>query len=281
MQEVSKNKIWFITGISSGLGKALAQSVIENGDFVIGTFRNPNQADVFSNAHKEEGLGIVMDVTKPSDIEKAVALVEKQFGRIDVLVNNAGFGFAGAVEEASDNEVRAVFGANFFGTLNVTKAFLPLMRQQRSGHIIQMSSHGGIKAFAGFGIYNAAKFAVEGFSEALAQELAPLNIKLTIVQPGPFRTGFANAAFQEAALRMEDYSATAGAFRERMRAVDGKQEGDPVKAAQAIINMVQHGNPPLRMPLGKVPMTTIQMKLDSVKKDLEDGRAVAESVVFE
>jgi NAD(P)-dependent dehydrogenase (short-subunit alcohol dehydrogenase family) len=144
-----------------------------------------------------------------------------------------------------------------------------------------MSSHGGIKAFAGFGIYNAAKFAVEGFSEALAQEVAPLNIKLTIVQPGPFRTGFANAAFQEAALKIEDYNATAGAFRERMKAVDGKQEGDPAKAAQAIVDMVKNGNAPLRFPLGKVPMMTIQMKLDSVKKDLEDGRAIAESVVFE
>jgi NAD(P)-dependent dehydrogenase (short-subunit alcohol dehydrogenase family) len=275
-----KNKIWFITGVSSGLGKALAEAVIESGDFVIGTFRNAHQADVFSNAHKGEAMGLTMDITKPKDIEKAVKLVTKQFGRIDILVNNAGFGFAGAVEEASMKEVKNVFEANVFGTLNVTTAFLPLMRQQRSGHIIQMSSHGGIKAFAGFGIYNAAKFAVEGFSEALAQELAPLSIRVTIVQPGPFRTGFANIAFQEAAAKIEDYNATAGAFRERMKAVDGKQEGDPEKAAQAIVAMAQSDNPPLRMPLGKVPMTTIQMKLDSVKTDLEAGRAVAESVVF-
>jgi NAD(P)-dependent dehydrogenase (short-subunit alcohol dehydrogenase family) len=275
-----KNKIWFITGISSGLGKALAEAVIESGDFVIGTFRNPNQADVFSNAHKGEALGITMDITKSKDIEKAVKMVKKQFGRIDILVNNAGFGFAGAVEEASVSEVKNVFEANVFGTLNVTKAFLPLMRQQRSGHIIQMSSHGGIKAFAGFGIYNAAKFAVEGFSEALAQELAPLSIKVTIVQPGPFRTGFANAAFQEAAAKIEDYNATAGAFRERMKAVDGKQEGDPQKAAEAINQITKTDTPPLRLPLGKVPMTTIQMKLDSVKKDMEDWRTVAEGAVF-
>jgi NAD(P)-dependent dehydrogenase (short-subunit alcohol dehydrogenase family) len=275
-----KNKIWFITGISSGLGKALAEAVIESGDFVIGTFRNPNQADVFTNANKGEALGVTVDITKPKDIEKAAKMVKKQFGRIDVLVNNAGFGFAGAVEEASAREVKNVFEANVFGTLNVTKAFLPLMRQQRSGHIIQMSSHGGIKAFAGFGIYNAAKFAVEGFSEALAQELAPLSIKVTIVQPGPFRTGFANAAFQEAATKIEDYNATAGAFRERMKAVDGKQEGDPRKAAEAIIQITKTDTPPLRLPLGKVPMTTIQMKLDSVKKDMEDWRVVAEGAVF-
>lgn len=274
------NKIWFITGISSGLGKALAEAVIESGDFVIGTFRNQIQADVFNNAHKDEAFALRLDIAKPNDIKKAFQIIKKKFGRIDVLVNNAGFGFAGAIEEASDAEIRQVFEANFFGTLKITQMVLPTMRAQRSGHIIQMSSHGGIKAFAGFGIYNASKFALEGFSEALAQEVAPLSIKVTIVQPGPFRTGFAHTAFQEAALKIEDYNATAGAFRERMHAVNGQQEGDPVKAAQAIIGITKMDAPPLRLPLGKIPMMTIQMKLDSVKKDLEDGRAVAESVVF-
>jgi NAD(P)-dependent dehydrogenase (short-subunit alcohol dehydrogenase family) len=276
-----KNKIWFITGISSGLGKALAEAVIEKGDFVIGTFRSQIQADVFNNAHKDAAFALKLDITKPNEIKKGFQIIKKQFGRIDVLVNNAGFGFAGAVEEMSEAETRQVFEANFFGTLKVTQVALPMMRAQRSGHIVQISSHGGFKAFAGFGIYNASKFALEGFSEALAQELAPLGIKVTIVQPGPFRTGFAHTAFQEAAVKIEDYNPTAGAFRERMKAADGKQEGDPIKAADAIVNMVYSENPPLRLPLGKIPMTTIQMKLDSVKKDLEDGRAVAERVVFE
>jgi NAD(P)-dependent dehydrogenase (short-subunit alcohol dehydrogenase family) len=278
---MQKNKIWFITGISSGLGKALAEAVIEKGDFVIGTFRNQIQADVFNNAHKGDAFALKMDITKSEEVEKGFQLIENQYGSIDVLVNNAGFGFAGAVEETSDAETRAIFEANVFATLNITKRALPMMRKQGSGQIIQISSHGGIKAFAGFGIYNASKFALEGFSEALAQELAPLGIHVTIVQPGPFRTGFANVSFQEAALKIDDYNATAGAFRERMRAVDGKQEGDPAKAAQAIFNLSTMSQPPLRLPLGKVPMTTIQMKLDSVKKDLEDGRSVAESVVFE
>jgi NAD(P)-dependent dehydrogenase (short-subunit alcohol dehydrogenase family) len=275
-----ENKIWFITGISNGLGKALAEAVIENGDFVIGTFRHQTQADVFNNAHKDDALALKMDVTKPEDIEKAFQTIEKRFGRLDVLVNNAGVGFAGAIEETSEMETRNIFDVHFFGALAITQRALPMMRAQRSGHIIQMSSHGGIKAFAGFGIYNASKFALEGFSEALAQEVGPLSINVTIVQPGPFRTGFANAAFQEAALKIADYDATAGAFRARMRAVDGKQEGDPAKAAQAIIDLTKRAMPPLRLPLGKIPLTTIQMKLDSVKKDLEDGRAVAESVVF-
>jgi len=226
-----KSKIWFITGISSGLGKALAQTVIENGDFVIGTFRNQTQADVFNNQYKDEAFALTLDITKPTEIEKAVKLVSEKFGSIDVLVNNAGFGFAGAIEETSTEETREIFEANFFGTLKLTQSFLPMLRQQKGGHIIQISSHGGFKAFPGFGIYNASKFALEGFSEALAIEVAPLGIKLTIVEPGPFRTNFAGSSFKEAEKIIEDYNPTAGAFRERMKQVDGKQEGDPIKAS--------------------------------------------------
>jgi short-subunit dehydrogenase len=273
-------KIWFITGISSGLGKALAESVIENGDFVIGTFRNQIQADDFNIVHKEEGFALKMDITKSNEIKRALKLVKTKFGKIDVLVNNAGFGFAGAVEEASDKEIREVFEANFFGTLEVTKQVLPILREQKSGHIIQISSHGGIKAFPGFGIYNASKFALEGFSEALAAEVTPLNIKVSIIEPGPFRTGFANAAFRQAEKIIDDYNPTAGVFRERMKQVDGKQEGDPFKAAEAIIKIAYSENPPLRLPLGKIAIGTITSKLESVKNDLENGRSIAENAVF-
>jgi NAD(P)-dependent dehydrogenase (short-subunit alcohol dehydrogenase family) len=273
-------KIWFITGISSGLGQALAQSVFEKGGFVIGTFRNQVQVDAFNNQYKGEALALKLDITKPEEIEKAFQIVKKQLGRLDVLVNNAGFGFAGAVEEASDSEVRAVFEANFFGTLQVTQAALPMFRAQKNGHILQISSHGGIKAFPGFGIYNASKFALEGMSEALAAEVAPLSIKVTIVEPGPFRTGFANTAFQEAERQLEDYNSTAGVFRERMKQVDGKQEGDPIKAAQAMIRITELEHPPLRLPLGKIAIGTITSKLESVKKDLEAWRDLSESAVF-
>ncbi|OYU68237.1 MAG: short-chain dehydrogenase/reductase [Cytophagaceae bacterium BCCC1] len=276
-----KSKIWFITGISSGLGKALADALIENGDFVIGTFRKASQVEEFNAQHQEKAFSYQLDITDSQDIKFVVENVLATFGKIDVLVNNAGYGFAGAIEETSDAEVRAVFEANFFGSLHMTQAVLPIMRKQKSGHIIQISSHGGIKAFAGFGIYNASKFALEGFSEALAQEVAPLGIKLTIVEPGPFRTGFANAAFIEAEHKIEDYQTTSGAFKERMKAVDGKQEGDPAKAVKAIIQITKIESPPLRLPLGKVPITTIQMKIDSVQKDLNDWKSVAESVVFE
>lgn len=275
-----KHKIWFITGISSGLGKALAQTVIENGDFVIGTFRNQSQTDVFNNQFKDEAFALTLDLTKPTEIEKAVKLVTEKFKKIDVLVNNAGFGFAGAIEETSTTETREIFEANFFGTLHLTQSFLPMFRQQKSGHIIQISSHGGFKAFPGFGIYNASKFALEGFSEALATEVAPLGIKLTIIEPGPFRTNFAGSSFKQAEQIIEDYNPTAGAFRERIKQVDGKQEGDPIKASQAIIDITKLDTPPLRLPLGKIAIVSLTAKLDSVQKDINACKDIAESVVY-
>jgi short-subunit dehydrogenase len=273
-------KIWFITGISSGLGKALAEVVIDNGDFVIGTFRTQIQADAFNNLHKDEAFALTLDITKSNEIDKAFKIITDRFGKVDVLVNNAGFGFAGAIEETSTVETREIFEANFFGTLQLTQTFLPLFRQQKRGHIIQISSHGGFKAFPGFGIYNASKFALEGFSEALAIEVAPLGIKLTIVEPGPFRTNFAGSSFKQAKAIIDDYNSTAGAFRERMKKVDGKQEGDPIKAAQAIIDITKLDTPPLRLPLGKIAIISLNAKLDSVQKDINNFKDIAESAVF-
>ena len=203
-----------------------------------------------------------------------------RFGRIDVLVNNAGVGFAGAIEETGMAEARAVFDANFFGALKLTQAFLPHFRRQRNGHIIQISSHSGVKGFAGFGIYGASKFALEGFSEALAQEVAPLGIRVTMVEPGPFRTNFAGTGFGLASTIIDDYGPTVGAFRERIKGVDGRQEGDPAKAAQLIVDLAHADNPPLRLPLGKIALATIQAKIDSVQSDLNAGREGAESAVF-
>lgn len=273
-------KIWFITGISSGLGKALAQTVIENGDFVIGTFRNQTQADSYNEQHQDKAYALTLDITKPNEIDKAFKLIEDKFGKVDVLVNNAGFGFAGAIEETSTAEVREIFEANFFGTMQLTKTFLPLFREQKSGHIIQISSHGGFKAFPGFGIYNASKFALEGFSEALAIEVAPLGIKLTIVEPGPFRTNFAGSSFKQANKIIEDYNQTAGLFRERMKQVDGKQEGDPQKAAKAIFDITKIDTPPLRLPLGKIAIISLTTKLESVQNDINNFKEIAESVVY-
>lgn len=275
-----KNRIWFITGISSGLGEALAQTVIEQGDFVIGTFRSQWQVNNFNNEYKDKAFALTLDITKSNEIETAFQTIKEKFGRLDVLVNNAGFGIAGAIEETSIQEARELFEANFFGTLYVTQMALPIFRQQKSGHIIQISSHGGFKAFPGFGIYNASKFALEGFSEALAIEVAPLGIKVTIVEPGPFRTNFAGNSFQQAETIIEDYNETAGAFKLRMKAVDGKQEGDPIKAAKAIIDVAKLEKPPLRLPLGKIAIASLTAKLDSVTKDLNDFKTVAENAVY-
>lgn len=270
-------KTWFITGISSGLGKALAEAVIEKGDFAIGTMRKQDQVDAFYKEYSGKAEAILLDITDFQQMEATLSTI----AQIDVLVNNAGVGFVGAIEETSLEECRMVFEANFFATLKLTQLVLPKMRNQSGGHIVQISSHGGIKAFAGFGIYNASKFALEGFSEALAQEVSPLGIKVTLVEPGPFRTEFASKGLPEAKKVIYDYADTAGSFRNKLKGVHGKQEGDPKKAAQAILEKVTSGDASLRLPLGKIPMTTIQMKLDSVKADLEANREVAERVVFD
>jgi NAD(P)-dependent dehydrogenase (short-subunit alcohol dehydrogenase family) len=273
-------RVWFITGISSGLGKALAQTVIDHGDFVICTFRSQSQVESFNILYKEKAFAFQLDISDQLAIEKACKMVSEKFRRIDVLVNNAGFGFAGAIEEASIAETREVFEANFFGTLLITQGFLPLFRQQQSGHIIQISSHAGFKAVAGFGIYNASKFAVEGFSEALALEIAPLNIKLTIVEPGPFRTRFAGSSLRFAEKIIEDYNPTSGLFRERIKKIDGNQEGDPIKASLAIFEISKLENPPLRLPLGKIALDAITTKLKSVQHDIDRFRELAEKCVF-
>ena len=277
---MTQTKTWLITGISSGLGKALAESVMEKGDFVIGTFRKKSQVTTFNKANNKKGKAFLLDITNEKDIDIIVRNIIIEFGSIDVLVNNAGIGFMGAIEETSIQEVRNVFEANFFGTLKLTQSVLPFMRKEKKGHIIQISSHGGIKAFAGFGIYNASKFALEGFSEALAQEIAPLGIKLSIVEPGPFRTNFAGNNLVEASKIIDDYSETAGVFRLKLKSVDGKQEGDPKKASEAIINLVNTENPTLRLPLGKLSLITIGMKLDSVKADIETHRKTAEKAIY-
>jgi len=275
-----ERKIWFITGISSGLGQALAQSVMEAGDIVIGTFRDEAQVVAFNRANPGNGYSVVLDITDEAQIQRAVEEIVSKYERIDVLVNNAGVGFVGAIEEASTEEVRAVMEANFFGALHLTQAVLPHMRTKGKGHIVQISSHGGIKAFAGFGIYNASKFALEGFSEALAQEVAPLGIRVSLVEPGPFRTSFAGSRLGTAKREIADYAKTAGAFRTKLKGVDGKQEGDPKKAAAAITVLVNSESPSLRLPLGKTALMTIGMKLDSVRADLENHRETAENVVY-
>lgn len=273
-------KKWIITGISSGLGQALAHHVLQEGDYVIGTFRKQSQADQFNETYGSAGKAYVLDLSEDYSIETFAQTILDEHSSFDVLVNNAGVGFIGSVEETSKAELQAIMQVNFFGPWYLTKLLLPLLRHQRSGHLIQLSSHGGFKAFAGFGTYNASKFALEGMSEALAQEIAPLGIKLTLVEPGPFRTAFADHELLEAQSTIADYSETAGSFRNKLKSIHGLQEGDPEKAAQAIYALADQPHPPLRLPLGKIALQTIGLKLDQVKADLEAGKTIAEGAVF-
>jgi NAD(P)-dependent dehydrogenase (short-subunit alcohol dehydrogenase family) len=275
------SKVWFITGASSGFGEALAKAVTEKGDKIIATFRNAEQADLFSREHEGKGLGVVMDVTDAVQIKSGLAQGMEKFERVDVLVNNAGYGTIGAVEEFSMQEIRAQMETNFFGAVELTKEILPLMRKQGGGHILQISSAAGFKATGGFGVYNASKFALEGFSEALAQEVAPFNIKVVIVQPGPFRTKFAAASVKLAGQRIDEYRQTPVAqMYHYISRIDGRQEGDPVKAAFAMIDYVHSNNASLRLPLGKHSVDALKAKIAAVQKDIEANEATALSVMF-
>lgn len=276
-----QRKIWLITGASSGLGKALVTQLLNGDDIVLATFRNPEQAAEFSQRHPQRTRGFCLDVTNRRAVEEAWKEIEWEFGGVDVLVNNAGFAFTGAVEESSETEIRQVMEAHFHAPLHLTQCVLPGMRKKKSGHIVQISSHGGIRALPGFGIYNASKFALEGFSEALWGEVKPLGIHVILVEPGPFRTQFAGKGLQEAKNLLSDYTNTAGIFRQRLKSVDGMQEGDPQKAAQAILQAVSLADPPLRLPLGKIALVSLQFKLEWVQKDLEFWRKTAEKAVFE
>lgn len=273
-------RIWFITGVSSGLGKALATAVIDAGEFVVGTFRKTDEAQAFDKRYVDQAKAVILDITDLRKIDDVINTVIKEYGRIDILVNNAGIGFAGAIEEASMDEVRQVFEANFFGTLKITQSVLPHLRARKSGSIVQISSHAGIKAFAGFGIYSASKFAMEGYSEALADEVEPLGIKVSIIEPGPFRTNFAGRSLSQAKQVIGDYDGTAGAFRRKLLSVHNKQEGDPEKAASLIIEHINSDNPTTRLALGSIPLKTISLKIDSLRSDLETNRETSMKAVF-
>jgi NAD(P)-dependent dehydrogenase (short-subunit alcohol dehydrogenase family) len=222
-----------------------------------------------------------LDVTKPSEVREAVERAIAQFGKIDVLVNNAGYGTMGAIEEVSDEIVRQQYETNVFGALAVTRAVLPQMRQQRSGYILNLSSVGGMVSFAGSGIYCSTKFALEGISEALAKEVAPLGIKVIIVEPGAFRTDFNGRSLVMADSQIADYDEVIGGFRQWLKDMDGKQPGDPVKAAEAMIQAVESENPPLRLALGADAISAIATKLESVQTELDTWREVGTNTAFE
>ncbi len=274
-------RVWFITGSSTGFGRILAETVLRRGDRVIATARKPEQLEDLEKTYPDRTLTAKLDVTKPEEVRAAVDRAIANFGRIDVLVNNAGYGTMGAIEEVSDAEVRQQYETNVFGALDVMRAVLPQMRKQRSGYILNLSSVGGVVSFPGAGIYCSTKFALEGISEAMAKEVAPLGIKVTLVEPGAFRTDFNGRSLVATENLINDYDEAIGSFREWVRDVDGKQPGNPAKAVAAMIQAIESGNPPLRLPLGADAVTAIEAKLESVRADVDANREVALDTAYE
>ena len=274
-------KVWFITGSSTGFGRILTQQLLEKGETVVATARKPEKLDDLVTNYPDRVLAVRLDVTKPQEVREAVNKAIKTFGRIDVLINNAGYGMMGAVEEVTDAEVRQQYETNVFGALDVMRSVLPQMRQQRSGHILNLSSVGGVVSFPGAGIYCSTKFALEALSEAMAQEVAPLGIKVTLVEPGAFRTDFNGRSLVTTDNLIDDYDQAISGFREWVRDVDGKQPGDPQKAAEAMIRSVEADNSSLRLPLGADAVSAIETKLESVKQDVDTVREVALNTAYE
>ena len=261
-------RVWFITGASTGFGRSLAHLVLARGDRLVATARSVERLD----AELKEGdrvLGLAFDVGDEAACKKAVDEALARFGRIDVLVNNAGHGMIGAVEEVSDEEARRVYGTNVFGVLNMLRAALPSMRKQRSGFVVNIGSVGGLLARAGSGIYASTKFALEGITEALHYELAPLGIKAMVVEPGPFRTDFLGRSMRAAACELDEYMSTAGAWRETCARNDGTQPGDPDKAAALIVRAVDDADPPLHLVLGSQAMDRAREKLQALLDDID------------
>ncbi len=269
-----KSSTWFITGCSSGFGRAIAEAALAAGQRVIATARDVRSIADLEKAGSCEVMAL--DVTDPENVREAISAA----GPVDVLVNNAGYGLIGAVEECSDEQIRQNMETNFFGPLNVIRAALPGLRQRRSGHIVNVSAAAAISNYAGFGIYGGAKAALELMSESLRLELAPLGIKITLVQPGPFRTDFIARSMDKAAGEIADYQASSGKFARFLASMDGKQPGDPAKAAAAIVQMVLDGEAPLHFPLGKYVVKKLRDKAAALTREAEKWEAVASGTEF-
>ena len=276
----NETPVWLITGCSTGFGRELAKIVLDRGWRAVVTARDVSKVLDIVQGREEQALALTLDVADPLQVAEAVRQAEQTFGRIDVLVNNAGYGYLSAIEEGEDAAVRAMFETNFFGLVEMTKAVLPGMRQRKSGAIVNVSSIGGMVSFGATGYYHATKFAVEGLSESLAIELKPLGIKVLIVEPGPFRTDWSGRSIQQSATKIEDYAETAGKRRAQTAANSGKQVGDPVRGSEAIVQAVMAENTPLRLVLGKPGLGLVRGKLEAVKKDLDAWEATTLSADY-
>jgi NAD(P)-dependent dehydrogenase (short-subunit alcohol dehydrogenase family) len=273
-------RVWLVTGASSGFGRAIAEAALERGDIVVATARSPKALDDLVAAHSDRAVALALDVTDIPAVAGVVADVVARFGRVDVLVNNAGRGHVGAVEETTDEELRSLMELHFFGPAALTRAVLPHMRARQSGAIVQITSMGGRMSFPGVGAYSATKFALEGLSEALAAEVAPHGIKVLIVEPGAFRTGLAGSRQTQSA-PLEAYATTVGPFRTDFPASDGNQPGDPAKAAAAILTALAADETPLRLPLGEDAWAAIAAAADAARAELAAWEQTIRSTDFD
>ena len=275
---MKKTKTWIITGASRGFGLEISKAVLASGDNVVATVRRKPEELAAKLDHSPKLYVAILNISDEAEVIKVAAQTVEKFGSIDVLANNAGFGLLGGVEEISDQEARRVYETNVFGLLKVTRAVLPHMRRQRSGHVINFSSVGGLTGSAGWGIYCSTKFAVEGVTEALAKELAPLGIFATTVEPGYFRTNFlASASLLRAEKTIEDYAETAGAMREIATKVSYHQPGDPVKLAAAIVRLAGSPKPPVHLPLGTDTLKHYREKTEAFDKEIAEWHDVITS----
>ncbi len=274
------NKVWLITGCSTGFGRALAKKVLAKGYKAAVAARNTNDVQDIIEGYPSTAIAVKLDVTVPEQIKSAVQATLDQFGQIDVLVNNAGIGYFAAIEESEEAEIRRMFEINFFGLAKMTQEVLPHMRKRKAGHILNITSIGGLRSFPGIGFYNATKYAVDGLSEALSKEVAPLGIKVTIIAPSGFRTDWAGRSAKDTSIKIDDYATTAGKNAGDIRGYSGNQAGDPEKAALAMILVTETENPPLRLLLGAAALKGARIKLDELKHDFEEWAAVTEGADF-
>jgi NAD(P)-dependent dehydrogenase (short-subunit alcohol dehydrogenase family) len=274
------SRVWFITGASTGFGRRLAEELLRRGERVAATARDVTKVEDLARQYPGKALARTLDVTKPAEIEAVARQAVDEFGHIDVLVNNAGFGVSGAIEEMSEEEFEPMFQTNVYGLIRTTRAFLPHFRERRSGHIINFSSIGGLVGGAGWGFYSTTKFAVEGFSEALAAEMKPLGVRVTLIEPGPFRTDFLGRSGQLAERELLEYAETAGKMRTFVRTQSGKQPGDPQKAVEAIIAVADSPEPPLHLILGKSALARFRDKLSTLQSEIATWEAVTTGADF-
>ena len=273
-------KVWLITGCSTGFGRALAIEVLAQGYSVAVASRNINDVEDIVSKYPETALAVSLDVTSGAEITAAVEKTIAHFAQIDVLVNNAGIGYFGAIEESEEAEVRRMFEINVFGLAKMIQEVLPHMRKRRIGHILNIASIGGLRSFPGVGFYNATKYAVDGLSESLSKELAPLGIKVTIIAPSGFRTDWAGRSAKDSNIRIADYATTAEKNKGDIRAYSGNQPGDPVRAAKAMIAVTESATPPLRLLLGAAALKGARLKLEELKHDFDTWAEVTVGADF-